>query len=83
MVLFQHWELQSTKKEDLQLLFSRELRHPEVVGKKELFFKFIIWHLTAVHGCLNWVKAKLAGLLSRQEERMQHPNWQKRMKPSG
>lgn len=39
MVLFQCWELQSTKKEDLQLLFSRELRHPEVVGKKVRFGK--------------------------------------------
>lgn len=30
-----------------------------------------IYHLAAVHHCLNWVKAKLAALLSRQEERMQ------------
>ncbi|RLV96713.1 hypothetical protein DV515_00012561 [Chloebia gouldiae] len=29
-----HWELQSTKKEDLQLLFGRDARHPEEVGKK-------------------------------------------------
>lgn len=39
MVLFQHWELQITKREDLQLLFSRGLRHPEVAGKKVRFGK--------------------------------------------